>query len=237
MTFAISLPQNPIGYTALPAEPKGNRSTTSKTHSFAIKRIFDITFSLVVLTALSPVYLTIALVVFVSDPHSPVIFAHKRMGLHGKPFNCYKFRTMHPNAGALLEAVLQENPNLADEWKKYSKLKTDPRVTWIGRFLRKSSADELPQFVNVVLGDMSVVGPRPATKQELEAHCPTKKRRKKLLSVLPGITGLSQITARGAPLEKRISRDLEYVKHRSFAGDCLIVAQTVPVVLSRKGAC
>jgi undecaprenyl-phosphate galactose phosphotransferase len=200
-----------------------------------MKRIFDIAFSSCVLILGSPVYFLIAGSIFLSSPSAPIIFAHERIGLNGKRFKCYKFRTMVPNAAQKLAQLLQSNPLLKTEWEQHYQLKSDPRVTLLGRVLRKTSLDELPQFWNVLRGDLSVVGPRPITQEEVDKYYATTSAQ--LLSVRPGITGLAQISGRGEIThEKKAELNLLYVKVQSFFLDLKIILQTLPVVLSARGA-
>ncbi|WP_457679912.1 sugar transferase [Thermovibrio sp.] len=201
------------------------------------KRIFDIVFSLFVIGITSPLLVLIALVIKFTDGGS-ILFRQKRPGLNGKEFVLYKFRTMYPNNEEILEEYLRKNPKAREEWRIYRKLKTyDPRVTPVGRFLRKYSLDELPQFFNVLKGDMSVVGPRPYIYKELEEYKVSNKVREKLFSVKPGITGLWQVKARNeATFEDRIKLDLEYVDEMSFWLDLKIIIKTIWMMLTGKGA-
>lgn len=207
----------------------------SNTDRIGTKRIFDIAFSSTVLLFGSPLYFLIASSIFISEPGSPIIFAHERVGLHGKPFKCYKFRTMCPGAEAKLHHLLQSHPALAKEWEQHYQLKNDPRVTRLGKILRKTSLDELPQFWNVLKGDLSIVGPRPITQKEVEQFYP--KTAAKLLSVRPGITGLAQVQGRNEiDPEKKVKLNLEYIERQSFLLDLKIILKTLPVVLSGRGA-
>ncbi len=166
------------------------------------KRIFDLLFSLLILILAAPFFLICMIVVKVSSP-GPVFYAHPRVGCNGKPFGCIKFRTMYQDADAKLQPLLAANPALMREWKTYFKLKEDPRITPIGKFLRKTSLDELPQIWNVFRGDMSIVGPRPLTQHEVIYYL--KEKASKILSVRPGLTTLWIIQGRnGLSLEKRI---------------------------------
>lgn len=200
-----------------------------------IKRGFDIFFSLMCLTIGAPVYLLIALLIFVTSP-GKVIYSHERIGRGGQPFRCYKFRSMYPDADQRLNAILTAHPFLREEWEKTYKLKTDPRITPVGAFLRKTSLDELPQFWNVLKGDLSVVGPRPVVKDEITKYYHVKAY--KILSIRPGLTGIWQVSGRSdiQSYEKRIQMDEYYVNNHSFILDMKLIAQTIPAMLFSKGA-
>jgi undecaprenyl-phosphate galactose phosphotransferase len=198
------------------------------------KRIFDIFFSLVILLLSAPFFLISILIVKLSSP-GPVFYAHSRIGLNGKPFGCFKFRTMYQNADAKLQPLLASDPALMKEWQTYFKLKVDPRITPIGKFLRKTSLDELPQIWNVFKGDMSVVGPRPLTEHEVIHYL--KDRAAKILSVRPGLTTLWITQGRnGLSLEARILLEEYYVANRSFWLDCKLIVQTALLMIFPKGA-
>ena len=198
------------------------------------KRIFDVVFSAIALLLLSPIFIIIAILIKIFSP-GPVFFSHKRIGKNGKFFRVYKFRTMVPNAEQILQKWLKNNPEIRKEYEKDFKLKNDPRIIpVIGNFLRKSSLDELPQFFNSLIGDMSVVGPRPIVEKELEKY---HRFAPKLLSVKPGITGLWQVSGRNdIDYDERIAMDMEYIDNHSFFGDLKIIFQTVMVMVFRKGA-
>jgi lipopolysaccharide/colanic/teichoic acid biosynthesis glycosyltransferase len=165
----------------------------------------------------------------------PATFAHVRVGCRGRLFRCLKFRTMCPSAEQALQAVLERDPLLRMEWERNQKLADDPRVTRVGKWLRRASLDELPQLLNVIRGEMALVGPRPITVAELRRYGPA---RWQYLSVLPGITGLWQVSGRNrVAYERRIELDQLYVKNRSAWFDCKILAKTLLVVLTRDGAC
>src|SRR5215213_3189880 len=196
----------------------------------AAKRTFDVVFSLTLLVVLVPLLLLIAAAVAVTSP-GPVLFRQTRVGHAGKRFTCLKFRSMVAEAETLkadLEAL-----NEADG--PVFKVKNDPRVTAIGRWLRKTSLDELPQLVNILRGEMSLVGPRPPLPEEVAQYTPYHRRR---LDVQQGLTGLWQVTGRSnvTDFEQWVALDLEYIKRRSFWFDLVLVVQTVPAVLFSKGA-
>ncbi len=202
-------------------------------HNFA-KRTFDILFSALVLLLLSPLFLLLALLVTTTS-RGKAIYGHQRIGRGGKPFRCFKFRTMHLDADKRLKEILATNPILRDEWERTHKLRKDPRVTAIGNILRKLSLDELPQFWNVLKGDLSVVGPRPVVREELLKFYGRKAPL--ILSIRPGLTGPWQISGRSnISYEERVSMDENYVKTHSLAGDLFIVLKTIPAMLSSRGA-
>jgi len=199
-----------------------------------VKRIFDILFSVSALLIASPIFLFCAAAVKLSSPGS-VFYAHARIGKEGKRFGCLKFRTMHSDADLKLQALLASNPILMQEWKTYYKLKTDPRITSIGKWLRKTSLDELPQFINVFLGDMSLVGPRPLTEDEVVHYL--KDKAAKILSVRPGLTSLWIVKGRNRfTLKERIRLEEFYVDHRSFWLDLRLILQTAIRMIFPKGA-
>ncbi len=198
------------------------------------KRIFDVVFSLVALVLLAPVYLLIALSIVCATGASP-IYAQKRIGRGGKPFNCYKFRSMVPNAEEKLKELLEKRDDLKKEWEEKHKLLNDPRITTFGKFLRKTSLDELPQFWNVLKGDLSVVGPRAVVMEEIEHQF--KEKAQKILTIRPGITGLWQVNGRSLTTYKeRIDLDERYVISRHLMLDLKIVFKTVPVIFKSRGA-
>jgi len=201
------------------------------------KRPFDIVFSLFAILITLPIMIPIAVMIKATDKGS-IFFKQERPGLNGRKFFVYKFRTMYFNNEKILEDYLKENPEAKKEWELYRKLKTyDPRVTPIGRFLRKYSLDELPQFFNVLRGEMSVVGPRPYIWEEFEEYRVPESVRKKLLSVKPGVTGLWQVEGRNeATFEDRIKMDLKYIDTISFWNDIKIILKTIWAMLTGRGA-
>lgn len=197
------------------------------------KRGLDIVGAIAALTIFSPVFVVLGLMVWAQD-RGPMVYAHKRIGRYGRSFRCYKLRSMVLNGDEVLKAHLAANPEAAEEWRNTHKLTNDPRVTALGKFLRKSSLDELPQFWNVLKGDMSLVGPRPITRAELDRYA---KERRYYLLVRPGITGLWQISGRSdSSYEKRIKLDREYLEHFSFLREFWILIMTIPAVIAAKGA-
>jgi exopolysaccharide production protein ExoY len=197
-----------------------------------MRRWADRLIALLLLVAFSPLMLACA--ALVRKDGGPATFAHYRVGGGGRLFRCFKFRTMGPDAERALRELLESDAALREEWRRYFKLTNDPRVTPIGRWLRCSSLDELPQLINVLRGEMALVGPRPIPLTELRLYGPA---RWQYLSVLPGMTGLWQVSGRNRiSYERRVQLDEEYVRNRSIWLDCWILAKTVLVVLTRDGA-
>jgi exopolysaccharide production protein ExoY len=198
------------------------------------KRAFDVLFSIGAFIFFTPFLLLISLAIFLSSP-GKIVYSHERIGRGGRPFRCYKFRSMYSDADARLQALLAGCPDLRNEWHEARKLKDDPRVTPIGRFLRKTSLDELPQFWNVLKGDLSIVGPRPVVHDEVITHIGPKAS--KILSIRPGLTCIWQISGRSdISYTKRIQLDEEYVDNHSLLLDLKIIAKTIPRMFSQKGA-
>ncbi len=195
------------------------------------KRLFDIVFSFAVLILFSPVYLLLGLLIALSSS-GPIFYVQERVGKNYKRFGCIKFRTMVVNADELLMDLIETSPQLRQEFEDNFKLKYDPRITWIGRVLRVTSLDEFPQFLNVLMGDMSVVGPRPLVAEELARYGAHIDR---VLTIRPGITGLWQVSGRNdIPYPKRVRMDLYYANSRSFWMDLWIVVKTIGVVVFPK---
>lgn len=202
------------------------------------KRLFDFLFSLSFIIIFSPIYIMISLLIKL-DSRGPIFYVGKRLGKDGSYITIYKFRTMYIDAEERLEALLKNNPEMEKEWNVYQKLQDDPRCTSVGRFLRKTSLDEFPQFFNVLRGDLSVVGPRPHYIYELEGNrdSPLKKHAHFVLSVKPGITGLWQISGRShLSYEDRVELDSLYYKKQSFLFDLYVILKTIPMVLVSRGA-
>lgn len=199
-----------------------------------IKRVFDVLFSSLMLFILSPLLFLIALVIRLSSK-GKVIYAQERIGRGGRTFKCFKFRTMYPDADTRLNTLLKENPSLKLEWENQHKLKRDPRITPIGIVLRKTSLDELPQFWNVLKGDLSVVGPRPVVHEEMVKHYGMKAA--KILSVRPGLTGIWQVSGRNdSSYSTRIQLDEKYVDNHCLALDLKLILKTIPKMILTKGA-
>lgn len=198
-----------------------------------IKTAFDYTLTLLCTIAISPILLVIAAWIYTDSPGA-VIFKHTRIGKGGKPFPCYKFRSMCVDAKERLEELLAKDPEARAEWERDFKLKNDPRITKSGAFLRKTSLDELPQIFNVLKGEMSLVGARPIVKEELERY---GEYVGDYLMAKPGITGLWQVSGRSnTTYEERVLMDSWYVRNWSVWHDIVLLVKTFKVVLLRKGA-
>ena len=197
------------------------------------KMIFDFIVTTILVLLFSPLLLMLYIIVFAATGGKP-IFKHARIGKDGKKFKVYKFQTMHPNADKILEDFIRNDDASREEWSKEFKLKNDPRITKIGSFLRKTSLDELPQLINVIRGEMSLVGPRPITEDEMEKYGEYLRYFK---AVRPGITGLWQISGRNdVSYEERVQLDTWYVRNWSIEQDLNILLKTIVVVLLRKGS-
>ena len=189
--------------------------------------------ALLLLILLSPLMAVISFLIWRRDG-APVLFAHYRVGYDGKLFRCLKFRTMLRDSEQVLADLLRNDAVARAEWARDQKLSNDPRITPVGHFLRRSSLDELPQLLNVLRADMSLVGPRPITVAELTRY---GKVRWHYLSVRPGITGLWQVSGRNnTTYDERVALDRHYVEQRSFRLDLGILLKTVRVVVAREGA-
>ena len=180
-----------------------------------------------------PLMVIVALAVWVHD-RGPILFAHRRIGRGGRYFPCLKFRSMATDAQQRLEDLLARDPAAREEWERDHKLKDDPRVTKLGAFLRKTSLDELPQLINVLRGEMDLVGPRPIVDAEIPKY---GRRFKEYCTVKPGITGLWQVSGRNdISYRTRVAMDCVYARSKSPALDLWVLASTVPAVLLRKGS-
>lgn len=200
----------------------------------ALKRAMDVVMAGVLLLLGLPVFALLALLVRLDG--GPVFFAHERVGFGGRRFGCLKFRSMVTDSTARLEALLASDPAARAEWDATRKLRHDPRITWMGRFLRVSSLDELPQLLNVLRGEMSLVGPRPVVAAELTLHYGAAARH--YLSVRPGITGLWQVSGRSTTsYDTRVALDVRYATNPSLLEDMRILLRTPAAVLLRRGAC
>ena len=192
-----------------------------------IKTIFDLFFALIILIVGSPIFISIALLVKLSS-RGPIFFLQKRIGKNKKSFNCIKFRTMHPEAEDILENLIINNEALRKEFEETHKLKNDPRITNIGKFLRKTSLDEIPQFLNVIKMEMSIVGPRPIVKKEILKY---GKSYKKVISIKPGITGLWQVSGRNnLSYKRRVTLNRLSVDNMSPIIDIRIIIRTFGVI-------
>lgn len=191
------------------------------------KTIFDLFFSSIILIAGLPIFLIIALLIKFSS-RGPIFFLQERIGKNKKTFNCIKFRTMHPEAEDILENLITNNENLRKEFEETHKLKNDPRITNIGKFLRKTSLDEIPQFLNVIKMEMSIIGPRPIVKKEIKKY---GESYNKVISIKPGITGLWQVSGRNnLSYKRRVILDCLYVDNISPLLDLRIIIRTFGVI-------
>jgi exopolysaccharide production protein ExoY len=199
-----------------------------------LKRTVDIMLALSGIILLAPLLIICFAVTALTSP-GPALFRHRRVGFNGKDFDCFKFRTMMTDAPERLRKLLESDPSAAAEWATNRKLRNDPRITAIGGILRKSSLDELPQLFNVLKGDMSIVGPRPVTDEELERYASSVNA---YLSCRPGITGLWQVSGRSTTTyNKRVACDTFYARNWSMALDVKIIAVTIPALLVSDNAC
>jgi undecaprenyl-phosphate galactose phosphotransferase len=198
-----------------------------------LKRIFDLILSLIGLVFLIPLYLIIRLLyIFTGDLHR-IIFVQTRVGKDGKPFQLLKFRTMNINADQELKTILNE-PKYRKEWDKFHKISNDPRITKVGHFLRRASLDEFPQFINIFLGSLSVIGPRPLVPGELEEH---HGNTKLYWSIKPGLTGWWAVNGRSLKnYEERLKLEYYYINHRSISLDAKIIFKTFTTILKKSGA-
>ena len=193
-----------------------------------IKNLFDILFSLIFLIAFIPLFLIIALLIKLSS-RGPIFFLQERIGKNNVPFKCIKFRTMYPEAKDILQNLLNKDEKIKKEFEETHKIKNDPRITTIGKLLRKTSLDELPQFFNVLRNEMSIVGPRPIVKAKKKKY---GKNLNKVLSIKPGITGLWQVSGRNnLTYKKRVMLDINYVKNYNLLMDIRILIRTFGVIL------
>lgn len=215
-----------------PAERLVARPSPQRSRYSATKRLLDVVGSVIIGLTFSPLIAIIA--IRMSLENGPIIFRHRRIGRNGKTFECLKFRTMAPNAEQILQELLERDAEARAEWVRSHKLRTDPRVTRIGRFLRRTSLDELPQLWNVLRGEMSLVGPRPIVREEMlryGRHLPT------YLAALPGVTGLWQVTGRNdIDYRRRVVMDAYYVRNCGLLLDLHILLKTIRVVLWGRGA-
>ncbi len=197
-----------------------------------LKRTMDFTLTIFIILALSPILLLIAYLARMDG--GPALFAHSRVGRNGEAFKCLKFRTMVTNADKVLEKVLAEDPQARTEWETDFKLRNDPRITRIGRFLRKTSLDELPQLFNVLKGEMSLVGPRPIVRDEIYRYGAAFHHYARCR---PGITGAWQVSGRNdVSYDARVRLDQNYARYWSASTDLAVLWKTIFVVVQRRGA-
>ena len=198
------------------------------------KRIFDIFVSVCALAVLFPIISAVSILLLLTQG-GPILISHRRVGKYGTVFPCMKFRTTALNSDEVLARHLAAHPDIKDEWEVTRKLETDPRVTAFGQRLRKSSMDEIPQLLNVIRGDMSLVGPRPITMSEAELY---GARISSYTSVQPGLTGLWQVSGIGdASYARRVELDTRYAEERSLIGDFIIIARTIFSMGLTNGRC
>lgn len=197
------------------------------------KRTFDIMVALAILLFALPAMFFIAVIMFSTD-RGPILFSHERIGRNGRRFQCLKFRSMVVNSQEALRQHLESRPQARAEWEATQKLRNDPRITRLGRFLRVTSLDELPQLINVIRGEMSLVGPRPIVQDEVARYA---EQIEHYAAVRPGITGLWQVSGRSdVGYDQRVQLDTLYVREQSFIGDLVILVKTVKVVVMRTGS-
>ena len=225
---------DPVGDATARFEVPFNASEVKHVRSYlAIKRALDLSLSITLLLVFAPVLLVCAVIVAVASGR-PILYAHQRVGLHGHPFRMWKFRTMAADAEAQLDAHLAVNGSWADEYNHFHKLRADPRVTTVGRFLRRWSLDETPQLFNVACGSMSLVGPRPITYDELALY---PQARRYYYSVRPGLTGWWQTSGRSdLPLSERVRLDCQYVSGACLRLDIWLMLRTPKAVVRGIGA-
>ena len=198
-----------------------------------LSRAIDVAIALLALIFLAPLMLVIACAV-AAERKGPILFKQTRIGKHGRRFRVYKFRSMRVDAEDILSAHLATHPMAAAEWRRDHKLRVDPRVTPLGRFLRQSSLDELPQLLNVMRGEMSIVGPRPIVEAEIVRY---GRFFKSYCTVTPGITGVWQVGGRNdVSYRRRVAMDAVYARRKCAALDLKLILATIPAVLSRKGS-
>ena len=193
-----------------------------------LKRVMDLVIAFTALVLAAPVMLIVAVLIRVTEG-GPAMFSHSRVGYCGEQFDCYKFRSMVSNSHEVLKEYLDAHPEAVKEWEETRKLRNDPRITFLGRILRKSSLDELPQLFNIIRGDMSCVGPRPVVTEELQRYgCHAGE----YLRTRPGLTGLWQVTGRSSTdYASRVALDSHYVKNWSPWLDIVILCRTVFAVM------
>ena len=201
----------------------------SKLYLF-IKRSIDIICSLAGIIVLSPIFLIVAILIKIEDPKGSIIFCQERNGKHPETFNMYKFRSMVHNAEELLKDLQHKNEQTGTAFK----MTDDPRITKVGKFIRKTSLDELPQLFNILKGDMSLVGPRPPIPREVEQYTPYQKQR---LLVKPGLTCIWQVSGRNnIGFDEWVEMDLEYIKNRNLLLDIKLILKTVKVLFGDSNA-
>lgn len=213
--------------------PSDSHHKSSTRRGLGSKRTFDIIVAVAMLLFALPAMFFIAVLMFSTD-RGPILFSHERIGQNGKRFRCLKFRSMVVDSQEALRRHLELLPHARAEWEATQKLRDDPRITRLGRFLRVTSLDELPQLINVIRGEMSLVGPRPIVQDEVVRYA---EQIEHYAAVRPGITGLWQVSGRSdVDYDQRVQLDTTYVREWSFIGDLVILVKTVKVVVMRSGS-
>lgn len=226
----ILLNNNYVDGNIITLDQEQNDLVIKKNYYKPVKRVLDILIASIGLVVLSPIFLIVALCIKL-ETRGKVMFKHKRIGKNGKEIYIYKFRSMVENAEDMIKDF---SPEQMKEFKENYKLKNDPRITKVGKFIRKTSLDELPQLLNIIKGDLSIIGPRPVIEEELEKYGPTKA---KFLSVTPGLTGYWAANGRSCTsYEDRMKMELYYVDNMSLKLDIKIILKTVITVIKRQGA-
>ncbi|MBA2964817.1 sugar transferase [Ramlibacter pinisoli] len=224
---------NASGLASSSAEDIVDIGIPPSTRARALKRAVDIFGSIFLIVLLLPMIVVVAIGVRLSSS-GPIFYAQTRSGRGGRHFQFYKFRSMKVNSEDVLADFLNSDPEAKKRWDQYQKIDNDPRITAFGRFIRRTSLDELPQFWNVLRGDMSLVGPRPCMLQQKELY---GRYWRAYCAVKPGITGLWQVSGRNRlTYEERVRLDVQYVRNLSAWGDIKLLAKTIKVVLSAHGA-
>ena len=191
------------------------------------KRLFDFTFGCFLIVSFIPIFILVAFFIKASS-RGPVLFMQRRIGKNKKEFSCYKFRTMHPEADFILREILRTNSDIKKEFEYNQKISNDPRITFLGKYLRYTSLDEIPQILNIIKGEMSFIGPRPIIKEEIIRYGDSFE---KAFSVLPGMSGLWQVSGRNKlSYKRRVQLDLIYAKNLNFILDLNIFFRTLGVI-------
>lgn len=229
VVHVVSAPDpNNAGAVWTDLSPSLRAGTTNPPLGGLLKRIMDLVIATSALIVAAPVMIVVVLLIKVTAG-GPAVFSHSRVGFGGKPFKCYKFRSMVTNSEEVLKAYLEANPDAGIEWEETHKIRDDPRVTPLGWMLRKSSLDELPQLFNIIRGDMSCVGPRPIVNDELKRY---GDHVGEYLRTRPGLTGLWQVSGRSSvDYPSRVALDSQYVRNWSIWLDLAILVRTVFAVM------
>lgn len=205
-----------------------NKLTSKFLNYKFFKRLCDFSFACLLIILFIPIFIFVAFLIKASS-RGPILFIQRRIGKNKKVFSCYKFRTMHPEADYMLQEMLKTNLDIKKEFESNQKISNDPRITLIGKYLRYTSLDEIPQILNILKGEMSFIGPRPIIKEEIKRY---DNNFEKAFSVLPGMSGLWQVSGRNKlSYKRRIQLDLIYAKNISFLLDLNIFFRTLGVIL------